>query len=257
MRIMPSVFVTHGAPSLYIEAGPARDFLSALGARLGTPKAILVISAHWIARRVSVSNLARQLTLHDFYGFPEQLYDLRYEPPGSPTVAERVTELCVAAGIAAETVARGLDHGAWSPLLLMYPRAEIPTLQVSLQANMDPAQHYALGRALAQLREEGVLVLASGSMTHNLREVGRYAPEDPSPVYVDAFADWVAERLQQGETEALLEYQQRAPESARNHPTPEHFMPLFVAMGAGGEEVECLHRSTSHGVIRMDAYAFA
>jgi 4,5-DOPA dioxygenase extradiol len=255
MAIMPSLFITHGAPSLYFEAGAARDFLAGLGPALGSVKAIVVISAHWIAERFAVSGLRQQTTLHDFYGFPGELYELSYTPPGAPDLANRIVDLCATAGLPATVEQRGLDHGAWSPLLLMYPQADIPTLQVSLRAEMDPLRHFELGRALAPLREEGVLVLASGSMTHNLRDVGRFS-NNAIPAYVDTFADWVANRLQSADLDALLEFRDQAPEAARNHPTPEHFMPLFVAMGAGGTQVERLHRSTSHGVIRMDAYAF-
>jgi 4,5-DOPA dioxygenase extradiol len=240
---------------------PARDFLAGLGETIGRrPAAILVVSAHWETDRPAVSAAARNETIHDFYGFPPELYRLTYPAPGSAAVAERVAALLAEAGF--EPLLdhrRGLDHGAWVPLLLAYPEADVPVLQLSLQTALGPAHHFALGRALAPLRDERILVVGSGSFTHNLREMRGHGIEDAAPEWVTAFADWMDAALVGGWTEDLLAYRRLAPFAARNHPTEEHLLPLFVALGAAGPSpprVERLHASATYSVLRMDAYRF-
>ena len=254
MSAFPTLFVSHGAPSLVAEQGPARDFLCALGAELPRPRAIVVVSAHWETVAPTVGGAAAFDTIHDFYGFPEPLYRLRYPASGDPTLAERVAALIDAAGFAGRIDARrGLDHGAWAPLMLMYPQADIPVVPLSIQSQAGAAHHYRLGEALAPLRDEGVLVLASGSATHNLRAIGDGAP----PAWAEAFSAWLAARLAAGDVNALLDYRRRAPEAVRTHPTDEHLLPLFVALGAaGGAAGERLHHSYTWGSIAMDAYRF-
>jgi 4,5-DOPA dioxygenase extradiol len=263
MADLPSIFVSHGAPTLALSPEPARDFLAGLGAALGRPKAILCASAHWETPEPAVSAAERPETVHDFYGFPEPLYRLRYPAPGAPALAARVVELLAAAGLpCARDPAQGLDHGAWVPLLLMYPAADIPVAQISIQMpparEAGPAHHLALGRALAALRQEGVLVLGSGGATHNLGEFRGQPPEAPPAPHVRAFDAWLAQAAEAGDEAALLDYARRAPEARRIHPREEHILPFFVAFGAGGRGAKGrrLHASYSHGVLSMAAFAF-
>ncbi len=255
-RMLSAIFVSHGSPSLPFDDVPARDFLRGLGAELETPTAILVASAHWETVVPALNSVARNSTIHDFYGFPKPLYDLRYDAPGSPELAERAASLLDGAGLNAHIdTERGLDHGAWVPLMLMYPGAEIPVLQVSVQSRAGVAHHIALGRALAPLRDEGVLILGSGGFVHNLRAIDWKS--GPEPEWSRAFAKWVHEKLLARDEAALADYRNRAPGAKMAHPTEEHFMPLFVAYGAGGAKVERLHTSVTFGSLRMDAYGFA
>lgn len=259
---LPSLFVSHGAPSLALYDSPARRFLQTLGAQLPEqPKAILVVSAHWETRIPAVTRVARNTTIHDFGGFEPELYAMRYPAPGSPPLADRVSDLLAAAGLPCEQdLARGLDHGAWVPLMLAFPHADIPVVQLSLQSSLGPAHHLALGKALAPLRAEGVLVIGSGSFTHDLSTWRQYrdAIAAPEPDWVADFATWLDTALSQGRTADLLGYRRLAPHAARNHQSEEHLLPLFVALGAGGEggTPRHLHASTTHGVLRMDVYAF-
>jgi 4,5-DOPA dioxygenase extradiol len=258
MTTFPSLFLSHGSPMLALSDVPARDFLAGLGDELGRPEAILVASAHWETPAPLVSSVARNETIHDFYGFPPELYRLAYPAPGAPALAERAAARLKEAGLAAGLDrSRGLDHGAWVPLLLMYPAADIPVAQISIQTPRGPAHHIALGRALAPLREEGVLVIGSGSYTHNLGELRRGDPGEAEPSWVTRFADWFDRALVEQRTDDLVDYRGRAPEAARNHPTEEHLLPVFVALGAGdGGAARRLHSSATYGTLRMDAYAF-
>jgi 4,5-DOPA dioxygenase extradiol len=255
----PSLFLSHGAPTLPLTDTPARAFLSGLGGQLARPKAILVISAHWETSLPTISAVDRNETIHDFFGFPRALYELRYPAPGSPSVAADVAELLRESGIESRIDrARGLDHGAWVPLLLMYPQADIPVLQLSLQPHLGPQHHLAIGRALAPLRQQGVLIIGSGSLTHDLSEFRGHGPDDPAPEWVNHFADWFQGALTAGRTHELLDYRRRAPFAAKNHPSEEHLLPLYVALGAAGENAlaERLHASSTYSVLRMDVYAF-
>ncbi len=258
---LPTIFVTHGAPTLILDDCPARDFLGALGAKLPRPQAVLCVSAHWEASRAVVSAAPRPETIHDFYGFPPALYEQRYPAPGAPALAGRVAGLLHKAGISCVVdPLRGFDHGAWVPLKLMYPGHDIPALQLSVQSPLGPEHHIALGQALAPLREEGVLILGSGSATHNLADFrgGRSLDAPPRP-YVKPFDDWLVKTVEAGDAAALADYR-RAPEGARNHPSPEHFLPIFVPFGAavaaGEGRGTTLHRSVTYGIIAMTAFAW-
>jgi len=260
MARFPSLFVSHGSPTLPLSALKARDFLASLGGELGRPEAILCISAHWETSVPAVSTAALPETIHDFYGFPSALYELRYPAPGAVALAGEARRRLKAAGFAcAEDPSRGLDHGAWVPLLLMYPAADVPVTQLSLQLADGPAHHLALGRALAPLREEKVLILGSGGATHNLAELRREPQDAPPLPHVAAFDDWLAAAAESGDEESLLDYQRQAPAARRVHPREEHFLPFFVALGAGGAHARGrrLHRSFSHGALSMAAFAFA
>jgi 4,5-DOPA dioxygenase extradiol len=260
MSLLPTIFVSHGSPMLALQDSPARRFLQGLGNSLPRPSAIVVVSAHWETQGgPAVSLAARPATIHDFGGFPQALFEIQYRAAGTPEVAERAASLFEAAGIpVGRSAQRGLDHGAWVPLSLMYPDADVPVMQISLVRGAGPAAHERLGGALAQLRHEGVLVIGSGSLTHNLYEFRGQAVDAPAPQWVKEFESWMRERLEVNDRAALLDYRSRAPSAEKNHPSEEHLLPLFVAMGAAGAgaKAQLLHSSFEHGVLAMDAYAF-
>jgi 4,5-DOPA dioxygenase extradiol len=253
---LPSLFVSHGAPTLLIDPCPTRDFLAGLGSEMPHPRAILCISAHWTTEAPRISGSAVPETIHDFYGFPEPLYQVRYPAPGDPGLAAEVAG-CLD-GLAPEIdPERGLDHGAWVPLKLMYPAADIPVVQLSVSPARDPAWHVELGRRLRPLRAQGVLVIGSGGATHNLRDFARHPLDAPAQPYARGFADWLSERITTGEVESLENVWSQAPEATRNHPTPEHLVPLHVALGAGdGTPGRRLHDAFTYGVLSMAAYAW-
>ncbi|MEM8512247.1 4,5-DOPA dioxygenase extradiol [Massilia sp. MP_M2] len=257
---LPTLFVSHGSPMLALQDSPARRFLQGLGQTLPRPSAIAVVSAHWeTAGGPAVSLAAQPETIHDFGGFPQALFDMRYPAPGAPAAAERAAALFEAAGIpVGRSATRGLDHGAWVPLSLMYPAADLPVMQISIVHGAAPALHQQLGLALQALRQDGVLVIGSGSLTHNLYEIRGHSADAPAPAWVSDFGTWMRERLIANDRAALLDYRQLAPMAAKNHPTEEHLLPLFVAMGAAGPDARAslLHTSVEHGVLAMDAYAF-
>ena len=267
MKRLPSLFVSHGSPMMALEPSPARDFLSGLGARLPRPRAILVLSAHHDAAHegghITVTASPKPPTIHDFGGFPQALFDMRYPAPGDPALARRIVDLFADHGLAVAADAdRGLDHGAWVPLSLIYPDADIPVVQLSVASGAPPEWHYALGRALAPLRDDGVLIIGSGSMTHNLRAFRSARPpiDAPAPEWVTGFTDWVAERFAAGAVDDVLHAVERAPHGRDNHPTPDHILPLFAAMGAGtdadGLHAARLHDSITYAILAMDVYAF-
>jgi 4,5-DOPA dioxygenase extradiol len=254
--MLPAVFVSHGAPNLPFDDVPAKAFLSELGAKLGRPRAIVVASAHWDTQTPSINAVVCNDTIHDFHGFPRPLYDLQYPAPGDALLARQISGLLNSLGAHIDTM-RGLDHGAWIPLMLMYPKADIPVLQLSVQSAKGAEHHIALGRTLASLRKDNVLVLGSGGFVHNLGHIS--APGSPQPQWSKDFADWMHDRLMEADDTALADYRARAPQALIAHPTQEHLMPLFVALGAGGDKAkaERLHNSATFGSLRMDAYSFS
>ena len=259
MKRQPALFVSHGSPTLPLEQSAATDFLRRLGPSLDRPEAILMVSAHWDTERPAVSSAERPETIYDFYGFPPELYRLQYPAPGAPKLARRVASLLGEHGFSTDIdPERGLDHGAWTPLILAYPQADIPVTQLSIQSRLGPAHHVRLGEALRPLRDEGVLIIASGGATHNLRELSRQRGSTVAQPWAAEFNDWLAGALQSRRTDDLVNYRGQAPQAVRNHPTDEHLIPLFVALGAGdpGGTTQRLHSSIESGVISMDAYRF-
>jgi 4,5-DOPA dioxygenase extradiol len=259
--MLPALFLSHGAPTLPLEDVPGRHFLSGLADLLPErPKAILIVSAHWETARPAVNVVETNDTIHDFYGFPAQLYEIRYPAPGSRDLAQRVAGLLAEGGLTTDAdPVRGLDHGAWVPLQLIYPNADIPVVQLSVQSHLGPEYHLKLGRLLQPLRAESILVIGSGSFTHDLSSFREYrdAIAAPQPDWVASFADWMTQKLEAGRADELIAYRSRAPNAARNHPTEEHLLPLFVAMGAGGEApARHLHASATYAILRMDVFSF-
>ena len=251
--MLPALFVSHGAPTLPLDDEPARDFLQAIGKKLPRPSAILAISAHWDTDEPTLNAVVENDTIHDFYGFPPALYKLAYKAPGAPAIAARLTGLLENAGFEARVDSgRGLDHGAWVPLMLMYPEADIPVLQLSVQSRRGAGHHIALGRALRPFREDG-LILASGGFVHNLRMIEWHGGVEPE--WSRHFADWMHEALIDRREADLADYRQLAPQAVKVHPTEDHIMPLFVAYSAG-DKSERLHTSATFGSLRMDAYRF-
>ncbi|MCU0523238.1 MAG: dioxygenase [Elainella sp. Prado103] len=259
MSLLPTLFISHGAPDLLLHASPARDFLQQLGGQLEKPQAILVISAHWTAQHLSVSAAPQPKTIHDFSGFPAPLYELTYPAPGAPELAIALQERLAQFGLPCQVVTdRGLDHGAWVPLMAIYPAADIPVIQLSIQPHLDPQYHWRLGAALRTLRSAGVLILASGAITHNLQHFRGQDLDAEPPTWVKQFDDWMAESLTAMAIDRLLQYRQVAPYAVENHPTEEHLLPLFVALGAAGDRPQSqqLHTSFTYGILSMAAYAF-
>ena len=259
MKSLPVLFVAHGAPTVALNPGPLGAALAATARELATPRAILVVSPHWDTAEPALGAALQPQTIHDFSGFPRELYSLRYPSPGAPAVAVEAKNLLEDAGFkAAIDVQRGLDHGAWVPLRLMFPEATIPVVPLSIQSRRDPAHHYRLGQALQPLAQQGVLIVASGNLTHNLMHF-RFAPPgaDMPPAYVAAFTEWIWQRLAAHEIGALQQYRRDAPGAVDAHPTDDHLLPLFVALGAAGERFD--PRRIFSGVydraIAMDSFA--
>ena len=258
--MLPTVFISHGSPMLAIEPGSYGIAWKRIADSLPRPRAILVVSAHWNTRQPAVTLSVTPDTIHDFGGFPDALYKIRYPAPGAPDVALRVLSLLEERGLAAVMDPdRGLDHGAWVPLRHMYSSGDIPVTQLSVQPGLDADWHLRLGEALRPLREEGVLIIGSGSLTHNLHEVVfQDASDEPSEMYVREFQSWIHDALVRGDHAALQNWLSVAPHARRAHPTPEHLLPLFVAYGAGGG-APLMQRPLSNfslGVLAMDCYVF-
>lgn len=261
---LPALFISHGSPDTVIADTQAAGWLRQMARDLPRPRAIVVVSAHFeVSGSVAVSADPQPETIHDFGGFAPELYAMQYPAPGEPELAQRITGDLQAAGFSARAVdSRGFDHGVWVPLKLAYPDADIPVVSVSVDPNKGPEHHFRLGQALSGLGTEGVLVIGSGSFTHNLGEAfkalrgGNRAASVPD--WVQDFTGWMNGRLAANDIEALLDYRNRAPFAARNHPTDEHLMPLYVALGAAGEggTGHLVHDSAEFGVLAMSMWRF-
>ena len=257
---LPSLFVPHGAPTFALNPGAAGAALATQARSLPAIRAIVMVSAHNDTAIPRVGFAEKPETIHDFGGFPEPLYRLRYPASGCPEGAERVARAIEAAGMPVQRAAdQGLDHGAWVPLLHMFPDAEIPVIPLSLQSRGGTEQAYRLGWALSDLKAEGFLIMGSGSITHNLRDYQlTWRNGGQTPAYVRPFADWLAERLAANDIAALLDYRRQAPGGVQAHPSEEHLLPFYVALGAAGDNfvAERFHRGIDDYVIAMDAYSF-
>lgn len=267
MNTLPSVFVSHGSPMIALEPGAAGAFMQRLGpaidATFGRPRAIIAVSAHTGARAPVLLASARHQAVYDFGNFDPRLNEMRYDAPGAPELANEVAERLAQAGLPAHVLDQGgLDHGIWTALRYIYPDADIPVLPLAFVPSQSPAEQFALGAALSHFREQGVLVLGTGSITHNLRRVFagglRAAPDQPEIVESAEFRRWMLARSAERDWTALFEYRKLAPHALDMHPTDEHLLPWFVAAGAGGRDAtpQRLHDSVTFGSLAMDAYAF-
>jgi 4,5-DOPA dioxygenase extradiol len=261
----PSLFLSHGGPNIVTEPSEAREYLRHLPEITGKPEAIVLVSAHFETDGpVVVTDPAPEM-IYDFGGFSPELYKMVYPAPGEPELAMRVAHMLDDAGLDVHvTPKRGFDHGAWTSMMLAFPDADIPIVQLSIDPNRDAAYHYALGAALAPLRNEGIMLIGSGHITHNLRAVfgamrGGMKPDPEMTAKVEAFTQWFAEKFERGDREAILNWREQAPYVAENHPTDEHLMPLFFAYGAGGEDAraERLHASRQFGFFAFDSWKFS
>jgi len=258
-RPLPTLFLSHGSPLHALQAGAAGAAWAALARILPRPRAIVMASAHWETSVPLLSGAARPQTIHDFGGFPRELYAIEYPAPGAPDIAARAVELLRAVGITAGIDGcRGLDHGAWVPLLHMFPQHDVPVVQISLQPDRGTAHHVALGRGLAPLAREGVLIVGSGHATHNLRDWMRHRNDGAPLPYVEAFTGWLAQRVAARDVDALVAYRDAAPDAERAHPTEEHYLPLLVALGAAvpGARVEHVVSGFEGGALAMDGWLF-
>lgn len=255
--MLPSLFISHGSPMLALQPGASGVALTRLAAELPTPAAIVVVSAHWESAGLLVTSAAKPQTWHDFGGFPPELYQVQYPAPGNPQLAKDIVRRLNDAGLPARTdERRPFDHGSWVPLSLMYPKADIPVVQVSLPSQQGPTLQLQVGKALAGLREQNVLLLGSGSITHNLRELDFYAEPEKVAPWASDFRDWMVDKLQHNDLDALLDYRRQAPHARQNHPSEEHLLPLFFARGAG-DDCRIEHQGFTLGALGMDIYSFA
>lgn len=253
-----SLFISHGPPSIAFQDSSAHRFLKALGRTMPKPSAVICISAHWETTRPFITSSAVPDIIYDFSG-PPQRHQLSYKPPGAADLAEQVTDALRAGGLDADTAPRrGLDHGVWIPLLLMYPSGDVPVVQLSIQTEADSAYHFALGRALRDCVPPDVLIMGSGGAVHNLDAVREHAREADPPEYVMDFDNWLNDRICNGEIDAVVDYKRLAPEPERCHPYPaEHFLPLPVAFGAARSPAgKRLHSSFMYGTLSMAAYGW-
>lgn len=258
MTLMPTLFISHGSPMFALEPTRAGPLLRELADRLPRPRAVLVLSSHWITAGLQVGFAARPETIHDFGGFPAPLYAIEYLAPGSPEVAARALALVQAAGWSASPApGQGLDHGTWVPLRHMFMNADVPVLQVSMPRNLNPADAVRLGRALAPLAHEGVLIVGSGSLTHNLYEE-RGPVNSPTQPYVTEFVDWARAAVQSHDEASLVNFLSVAPHAQRAHPTIEHYLPLPFAFGAAAADAPAhiLDGGVDYGMLSMDSYLF-
>ena len=254
------LFVPHGAPTFALQPGAAGAAMEQMARAMDAPRAIVVISPHWETAAPTVGFATQLETIYDFGGFDPRLYEIRYPATGCPEAAQLVVDALQAHGFAVQQDAqRGLDHGAWIPLRQMFPSADIPVVPLSVQTHLGPEHAYRIGQALAALAQQGLLVIGSGNVTHNLRDyqTARMAGGQ-TPDYVQGFADWVCQHMVDHDTAALLNYRQASPGGARAHPSEEHLLPLFTALGAAGPDAQpvAFYRGISDYVIAMDGYIF-
>ncbi|QMV16102.1 DODA-type extradiol aromatic ring-opening family dioxygenase [Vibrio spartinae] len=258
--LMPTLFVSHGSPMMIVEQSETTEFFTQMGQTIPQPEAIIIFSAHFdIAGPVMITSGQTLGTIHDFYGFPQSLYEVEYPAHGAPQLAQKAGELLQKSGFSiALDQTQGLDHGAWVPLQYMFPHRDIPVISVSINSQASAQIHYELGQALSPLRREGVLFIGSGGISHNLRAVFSQASDPESIHKMQLFTDWIAEKIEHRDVEAINHYLQTAPHALFNHPTPDHFLPLPCILGTSdaAENGKVLHRSVDMGLLALDAYGF-
>lgn len=263
MPTFPSLFISHGAPNLGLRDLPVRDFLAGLGDMYQKPEAIISVSAHFETKGTAVVTDPNPEMIYDFRGFEPELYEVKYAAPGHPELAEKVCDLLSAAGVPVSKMAkRGFDHGTWAPLSLVFPQADIPIVQVSIDPDEAPAFHHKLGQALSSLPSQNIAIIGTGNITHNLPALFRKG-QDPHldaniRGWVDQFLDWFSSQIESGNVDNLLNYRENAPFAAENHPTDEHLLPIYVALGAAGakQKARKIHASYDFDFLAMDAWEF-
>ena len=257
MKKMPTLFISHGPPAILLMEGKTPDFLRTLGRMLPRPEGVICVSAHWETVHAKITTTPRPETVHDFSG-PQTLFEMTYAAQGDSVLARSALKLIEESGIdVGEDPDRGLDHGAWVPLMMMYPEGDIPVVQLSIQTERDPEHHFQLGKALTPLRESGMLIMGSGGAVHNLDEVYLYNIDSSPPEYVRAFDAWLDKAVTDGSEDTLIDYIDTAPHPRRSHPFPaEHFLPFFVPLGSASPnfEGEKLHHGFMYGTLSMAAY---
>lgn len=256
MKKLPTYFISHGSPDLLLRQAPASKFMKELPLADLKPKAILMISAHFESEFALVTGASKPKTIHDFYGFDERLYQIQYPVLGDPKLAREICEILQNKNIkCAIDENRGLDHGAWMPLVLAFPNCEIPVLQLSIQPQEDAKYHYKIGEALAELREEGILIIGSGNITHNIR-AALHRSQENGFFYAKQFDDWIDGALLKRSDEELMNWQ-KAPMAKWNHPSNDHILPLFVVLGASkSQKPTRIHHSFDLKVLSMASYCF-
>ncbi|ANF81388.1 dioxygenase [Acinetobacter sp. NCu2D-2] len=255
LQTLPGLYISHGSPMLALNPEQVGPALERLSINLPRPQAIVVMSAHWESNALEVSISIRPETWHDFRGFPQELYQIRYPAPGNPELSEKILGLLSDAGFAVHANStRPRDHGVWMPLLHMYPEADIPVVEISLPMSMTSDDIYKIGQTLAPLREQQILLIGSGSITHNLRELTRTGDTSIVPEWASSFRNYVVNKLSHNDVDAILDWT-TIPHVQRNHPTLEHFAPLFFSMGTG-TRFSLVHSSFTMGALGMDIYRF-
>lgn len=258
MKPFPSLFISHGMPVMAILPSATHHFLKNLGKKLGRPEAIVCVSAHWETVGAMLSGADNPGTVHDFYGFPRQLYEITYPAPGNPSLASDIKKIFSENSISSTIDPdKGFDHGVWVPLCLMYPDADVPVIQLSFQGDLTPEHHFYMGKALARLRREGVLIMGSGGATHNLEDLHGRKMHDEPVSYAVNFDAWLEKAITSGDIQSLLDFKRQGPEAEKNHPYPsDHFLPLFVPLGAAGEKSkgELIHKEFIYGILSLAAY---
>lgn len=254
IHTLPGLFISHGSPLLALEPEQVGPALQRLSSNLPSPKAIIVMSAHWSSKVLEVCTATRPKTWHDFRGFPDALSQIRYPAPGSPDLAERILQQCAEHKIEAyANSTRPRDHGVWIPLLHLYPNADIPVVEISIPRTFSAHEIHKIGQILAPLRQEQILLIGSGSITHNLNELS-WEDNSPTPDWAMTFRNHIVAKLTHSDQESVLNWQQ-LPFIQKNHPTLEHLLPLFFAMGTG-TRFSIVHSSFSMGSLGMDIYRF-
>ncbi|MBA1230623.1 dioxygenase [Pseudomonas viridiflava] len=254
--MFPSLFISHGSPMLALQPGESGPVLKRLAAELPRPRAILIVSAHWESHELIVNANPLPETWHDFGGFPAELFAVQYPAPGLPELSREVADLLAADGLPVRIDSRRpFDHGVWVPLSLMYPQADIPVVQISLPSRQGPSMQTRVGKALAGLREKHVLIIGSGSITHNLGELSWNDDSTQVEAWAQAFRDWMIKKMADDDEAAVHQYRTLAPHAVRAHPSDEHLLPLYFARGAGGE-FSVTHQGFTMGALGMDIYRF-